>query len=129
MDRAISMDDASLPDDPRLVDILSDEQMKKLAVVWNNGRDAYNDQPILPAHNIAPALVQRFIEIDGEPAAYGRAILVDGNALLCDVNAFPEAPPARTRPRHHGIAPCRSRARSGATARRPHRHRDGLAAL
>ncbi len=89
MDRAISMDDASLPDDPRLVDILSDEQMKKLAVVWNNGRDANNYQPILPAHNIAPALVQRFIEIDGEPAAYGRAILVDGNALLCDVNAFP----------------------------------------
>ncbi len=46
-------------------------------------------QPIAPAHNTAPGLVQRFIEIDGEPAAYGRAMIVDGAALLCDVNAFP----------------------------------------
>jgi GNAT superfamily N-acetyltransferase len=89
MDRPITLDDASLPDDPRLLDVLDDEQLKKLAEVWNNGRDANNYQPILPAHNIAPDLVQRFVEIDGEPAAYGRAIIVGNDALLCDVNAFP----------------------------------------
>ena len=89
MDRPITGDDASLPVDPRVVDILSDEQMKKLAEVWNNGRDANNYQPILPAHNSAPGLVQCFIELDGEPAAYGRAMIVGGDALLCDVNAFP----------------------------------------
>ena len=89
MDRPLRRDDTRSLDDSRVVDILTDEQMEKLAVVWNNGRTANGYQPILPAHNEAPGLVQRFIEIDGEPAAYGRAIIVDGNALLCDVNAFP----------------------------------------
>ncbi len=89
MDRPVTRGDILVPDDPRVADILTDEQLKKLAEVWNNGRAANGYQPILPAHNAAPGLVQRFIEIDGEPAAYGRAIIVDGNALLCDVNAFP----------------------------------------
>jgi GNAT superfamily N-acetyltransferase len=89
MDRPITLDDASLSEDPRLVDILTDEQMRKLAEVWNNGRNANDYQPILPAHNTAPGLVQRFVEIDGEAAAYGRAMIVGNDALLCDVNAFP----------------------------------------
>jgi ribosomal protein S18 acetylase RimI-like enzyme len=89
MDRPITQADAARPDDPRIVDKLTETQMGKLAVVWNNGRTANDYQPILPAHNTAPGLVQRFIEIDGEPAAYGRAMAVGGNALLCDVNTFP----------------------------------------
>ncbi len=89
MDRPITMADAAQPDDPRIVATLTATQMEKLAVVWNNGRTANNYRPILPAHNTAPGLVQRFIEIDGEPAAYGRAMAVNGNALLCDVNTFP----------------------------------------
>lgn len=89
MDRPISPDEATQPEDPRVLAMLTDAQIDKLAAVWNDGRAANNYQPILPAHNTAPGLVQRFIEIDGEPAAYGRAIVVDGNALLCDVNAFP----------------------------------------
>src|SRR5215207_7841089 len=82
MDRPITPKDIALPNDPRVTDTLSEAQMKKLAVVWNNGRTANNYQPILPAHNTAPGLVQRFIEIDGEPAAYGRAMIVGDDALL-----------------------------------------------
>jgi GNAT superfamily N-acetyltransferase len=89
MDRPITSEDAATPDDPRVVGRLSDTQISALAEVWNNGRTANGYQPILLAHNAAPGLVQRFIEIEGEPAAYGRAMIVDGTALLCDVNAFP----------------------------------------
>lgn len=89
MDRAITQEDAQQLGDPRVQAILTEDQIDALAVVWNDGRDANNYRPILPAHNRAPNLVQRFIEIDGQPAAYGRAIVVDGNALLCDVNTFP----------------------------------------
>jgi ribosomal protein S18 acetylase RimI-like enzyme len=89
MDRPITPEDADHPDDPRIVDILTGEQIAKLAEVWNNGRDANNYQPIIAAHNVAPGLVHRFIEIDGEAAAYGRAMIVGTDALLCDVNAFP----------------------------------------
>jgi hypothetical protein len=89
MDRPIVPEDAATPDDPRVVASLTDAQIAKLAEVWNNGRAANGYQPILPAHNSAPGLVQRFIEIDGEAAAYGRAMIVGNDALLCDVNAFP----------------------------------------
>lgn len=89
MDRPITPADAALPVDPRIVEILSEEQIARLANLWNWGRTANNYQPMLPAHNSAPGLVQAYIEIDREPAAYGRAMLIDGDALLTDVNAFP----------------------------------------
>lgn len=89
MDRPVTLSDAFVADDPRIVATLSNQQIEKLAEVWNDGRTANEYQPILPAHNTTSGLVQRFVEIDGEPAAYGRAMLVDGEALLCDVNAFP----------------------------------------
>jgi hypothetical protein len=89
MDRPISLDDADLEDDLRVVETLTDGQISRLAHVWNDGRTANGYQPIRAAHNIAPGLVQRYIELDGEPAAYGRAMIVGGEALLCDVNAFP----------------------------------------
>ncbi|TXG80973.1 MAG: N-acetyltransferase [Thermomicrobiales bacterium] len=89
MDRAITSADALQPDDPRVIETLTDAQIAKLADAWNVGRTANDYQPILAAHNTAPGLVHRFIEIDGQAAAYGRAMIVDGEALLCDVNAFP----------------------------------------
>jgi GNAT superfamily N-acetyltransferase len=89
MDRPITQSDADEPEDPRIVTILSDEQIARLATVWNQGRTANDYQPILSAHNATPGLVQAFIEHDGEPAAYGRAMIVGTDALLCDVNAFP----------------------------------------
>lgn len=89
MDRPIVPGDADQPDDPRVVDSLTDQQIVKLAEVWNQGRTANAYQPIVPAHNTAPGLVQRFVEIDGHAAAYGRAMIVGADALLCDVNAFP----------------------------------------
>lgn len=89
MDRVVTDDDAAQSDDPRAVSELSDTQIAALADVWNNGRDANGYQPILPAHNSAPGLVQRYIEIDGQPAAYGRAIVDNGSAFLSDVNTFP----------------------------------------
>ncbi|MEZ4506599.1 MAG: GNAT family N-acetyltransferase [Thermomicrobiales bacterium] len=89
MDRPITSADADRPDDPRVVATLTDRQIEKLAESWNSGRTANGYQPIRAAHNTAPGLVQRFIEIDGEAAAYGRAMIVDGEALLTDVNAFP----------------------------------------
>ncbi len=89
MDRSITPDDANQADDPRVGATLTSEQISKLANVWNDGRTANDYQPILPDHNTAPGLVQRFIEIGGEPGAYGRAMIVDGSAYLCDVNAFP----------------------------------------
>lgn len=89
MDRPATPADADISDDPRVVETLTDEQISALAHVWNYGRDANGYQPIIPAHNSAPGLVQRYIELDGEPAAYGRAMIVGGDALLLDVNAFP----------------------------------------
>lgn len=88
MDRPITPDDANA-DDPRTVATLTDEQIARLNEVWNQGRTANGYQPMIRAHNTAPGLVQRFIEIDGEAAAYGRAMIVDGGAFVFDVNAFP----------------------------------------
>lgn len=89
MDRRLTPEDASQPDDDRVVATLTAPQIARLAEVWNDGRTANGYQPILPVHNTAPGLVQRYIEIDGEAAAYGRAMMVGSDALLCDVNAFP----------------------------------------
>jgi len=89
MDRPITMSDREASVDPGVVSTLTSMQIDKLNEVWNNGRTANDYRPMLPAHNTAAGLVQRFIEVDGEPAAYGRAIVVDRNALLTDVNTFP----------------------------------------
>jgi GNAT superfamily N-acetyltransferase len=90
MDRPLCPDDLSIPDDSRVIDTLTDSQIAALAEVWNHGRTANNYQPIVSEHNSAPELIQRYIEIDDEPAAYGRAMIVDGTAFLSDVNAFPK---------------------------------------
>lgn len=89
MERAVTAADAAQRDDPRAVAVLSDAQIEALAEAWNSGRNANGYQPILPAHNSAPGLIQRYIEIDGQPAAYGRAIVDNGSAFLSDVNTFP----------------------------------------
>lgn len=89
MDRPITPDDAAHPEDPRIVATLTDDQIAKLNEVWNQGRTANGYQPMIRAHNVVPGLVQRFIDIDGEAAAYGRAMIVDGGAFVSDVNAFP----------------------------------------
>ncbi|MCO5223191.1 MAG: GNAT family N-acetyltransferase [Thermomicrobiales bacterium] len=89
MDRPITPADAHIADDPRVVGALTDAQIDRLAEVWNQGRTANGYRPILPAHNTTLGLVQRYVELDGVPAAYGRAIAIDGDALLADVNAFP----------------------------------------
>lgn len=89
MDRSVTVDDLALGEDPRIVTTLTDEQVARLAHLWNWGRTANDYQPIVPAHNTAPGLVQAYIELDGQPAAYGRAMMVGADALLTDVNAFP----------------------------------------
>jgi GNAT superfamily N-acetyltransferase len=89
MERPVTPEDLDRVDDPRVVRTLTDGQIERLAEVWNAGRTANGYQPITAAHNAYPGLVQRFIEIDGVPAAYGRAIVIGDDALLADVNTFP----------------------------------------
>lgn len=89
MDRPVFAGDADLPTDPRIVNTLTNEQIVRLATLWNWGRTANDYQPIAPAHNFAPGLAQAYIEIDDSPAAYGRAMIVAGAAFLSDVNTFP----------------------------------------
>lgn len=89
MDRPITALDAKGPIDPRIIHILASNQIERLANLWNWGRTANDYQPTLPAHNSAPGLVQAYIEIEEEPAAYGRAIVWNDVAFLSDVNAFP----------------------------------------
>lgn len=89
MERPIAEADAAGEDDPRIVSSLTGAQIERLARVWNDGRSANGYQPIRVAHNAAPGLVQRFIEIDNQPAAYGRAFVSGDAAFLSDVNTFP----------------------------------------
>lgn len=89
MERQTTAEDLDRADDPRVVPTLTDAQIERLAEVWNAGRTANGYQPITAAHNTYPGLVQRFIEIDGVPASYGRALVIGNDALLTDVNTFP----------------------------------------
>ena len=89
MDRPLTAEDAALPDDPRIVRTLDPDQIERLAQAWTRGRAPNGYQPIVEAHNTTPELVQALIEIDGETAAYGRAIVDGPNAFISDVNAFP----------------------------------------
>ena len=89
MDRPVTSADADRPVDPRIVRILDAGQIERLALVWTGGRAPNGYQPIVDGHNTAPELVQALIEIDGETAAYGRAIVSGKDAFISDVNAFP----------------------------------------
>jgi GNAT superfamily N-acetyltransferase len=89
MDRPLTAADAERPLDPRIVSTLSPEQIEALARAWTGGRVTNGYQPIVERHNTTPELVQAFIEIDGQPAAYGRAIVTDQTAFVSDVNTFP----------------------------------------
>jgi GNAT superfamily N-acetyltransferase len=89
MDRPLTADDAARSDDPRIVRTLDPDQIERLAQAWNGGRQPNGYQPIVEAHNTTPELVQALIEIDGETAAYGRAIIDGPDAFISDVNAFP----------------------------------------
>jgi ribosomal protein S18 acetylase RimI-like enzyme len=89
MDRPLTAEDAARPDDPRIIRTLDSNQIERLAQVWTGGRQPNGYQPIVEAHNSTPELVQALIEIDGETAAYGRAIVSGSDAFISDVNAFP----------------------------------------
>ena len=89
MDRPLTADDAARPIDPRIVHTLDSGQIERLAQAWTGGRQPNGYQPIVEAHNTTRELVQALIEIDGETAAYGRAIVDGSDAFISDVNAFP----------------------------------------
>lgn len=114
MDRVLGENDRSLSDEPLVIRSLTEHQIEKLAQAWNGGRAANGYQPIEPVHNTTPGLVQAYIEIDGEPAAYGRGIVHGTDAFIADINAFPGF-------RHRGLGRSimhslhRDLARAGAT--------------
>jgi GNAT superfamily N-acetyltransferase len=89
MDRPLTSGDAARPFDPRIVRTLDAAQIERLAQAWTGGRAPNGYQPIVEEHNSTHGLVQALIEIDGETAAYGRAIVRGPDAFISDVNAFP----------------------------------------
>lgn len=89
MDRPLTPEDAARPLDCRIVRTLDAGQIERLAQAWTGGRQPNGYQPIVEAHNTTPELVQALIEIDGQTAAYGRAIVDGADAFISDVNAFP----------------------------------------
>lgn len=89
MDRLVLENDADLPNDPEVLHTLTDSRIVALAQAWNGGRSANGYQPISPIHNTTPEVVQAYIEVEGEPAAYGRALVRDKIAFIADINSFP----------------------------------------
>ena len=116
------------PDDPRVIDTLTPDRSRRLAEVWNNGRTANDYQPISRPITPRRDWCSASSKSTASPAAYGRAIVVDGNALLCDVNTFPNFRRRGLGHDHHGVPAC-SDSPARARPHRPHRDRNGTSTL